>query len=114
MPEESTDKVEYDNNMESLVRAWEFKGDETLHHVWAVERLTEDDWRKAQQGAFNLTCEGKALSAATVGASGGGSMPITFIVVVPFMTNAVDANKWEELFLTKKKRAQRETNRKDL
>ena len=57
---------------------------------WAVERLTEDERREAQKGAFNLTCEDKECSAVTVGASGGGSMPITCTVVVPIMTKAAD------------------------
>ena len=55
--------------------------------------------------------EDKEFSAVTVGASGGGSMPVTFTVVVPIMTNAVDVKKGEELFLesTRKK----ETKRKE-
>ena len=57
MPEESKDKL--DDAVASHVRAWEFKGDETLHPFWDVERLTEDGRRKTQRGAFNLTCEDK-------------------------------------------------------
>ena len=69
MPEESKEQLE--DAVASGVRAWEFKGDETLHPFWAVERLAEDERRKAQKGAFNLTCEDKELSAVTVGASCG-------------------------------------------
>ena len=36
-----------------------------------------------------------------MGASGGGSISVTFIVVVPIMTNAVDVNNWEVLFFRK-------------
>jgi len=97
MPEESKEKLE--DAVASHVRAWEFKGDETLHPFWAVERLTEDGRRKTQRGAFNLTCEDKEFSAATVGASGGGSISATFTVVVPIMTNAVDVKKGEDLLL---------------
>ena len=97
MPEESKEKLQ--DAVASDVRAWQFKGNATLHPFWAVERLTEDERRKAQRGVFNLTCEDKVLSAVTVGASGGGSMSATFTVVVPIMTNAVDVKEGEELFL---------------
>ena len=107
MPEES--KVKLDDAVASNVRAWEFKGDETLHPFWAAERLTEDERRKAQKGPFNLKFEDKVFSAVTVGASGGGSISVTFTVVVPIMTNAVDVKKGEELCLeeTRKKEAKR-------
>ena len=109
MPEES--KGTLDDAVASNVRAWEFKGDETLHPFWAAERLTEDERREAQKGPFNLQFQDKEFSAVTVGASGGGSMSVTFTVVVPIMTNAVDVKKGEELFLesTRKK----ETKRKE-
>ena len=45
VPEESKEQV--NDAVTSPVRAWEFKGDETLHPFWAVERLTEDERRKA-------------------------------------------------------------------
>ena len=107
MPEESNEKL--DDAIASHVRAWEFKGEETLHPFWAVERLTEDERRKAQKGAFNLTCEDKEFVAVTVGALCGDSVAITLAVVVPIMTNAVDVKKGEELFLenTCKKEAKR-------
>ena len=107
MPEESKEQV--DDAVASHVRAWEFKGDETLHPFWAVERLTEDERRKAQKGPFNLTCEDKEFAAVTVGASGRDSIAITLSVVVPIMTNAVDVKKGEELFLenTTKKEVKR-------
>ena len=97
MPEESKEQLEA--AVASGVRAWEFKGDETLHPFWAVERLTEDERRKAQKGAFNLKFEDKEFAAVTVGTSGGDSIAITLGVVVPIMTNAVDVKKGEELFL---------------
>ena len=77
----------------------------------AVERLTEDERRKAQKGAFNLTFEDKEFSAVTVGTSGGDSIAVTLGVVVPIMTNAVDVKKGEELFLekpTKKEKKRKE------
>ena len=52
---------------------------------------------KRRKGAFNVTCEDNELSAVTVGASGGSSMPITFTVVSFIMTNSVDVKKGEEL-----------------
>ena len=109
MPEES--KEQLDDAVEPHVRAWDFKGDETLHPFWAVERLTEDERRKAQKGAFNLTFEDKEFSAVTVGTSGGDSIAVTLGVVVPIMTNAVDVKKGEELFLensTKKENKRKE------
>ena len=65
---------------------------------WAAERLTEDERRKAQQGPFNFKIEDKEFSAVTVGASGGGSMSVTFTVVVPIMTNTVAVKQGGELY----------------
>ena len=47
MPDESKDKLE--DAVASHVRAWEFKGDETLHPFWAVKRLTEEERRRTQR-----------------------------------------------------------------
>ena len=109
MPEESKEQLE--DAVASGVRAWEFKGDETLHPFWAVERLTEDERRKAQKGAFNLKLEDKEFAAATVGTSGGDSIAITLAVVVPIMTNAVAVKKGAELFL--ENMSKKETKRKE-
>ena len=81
------------------------------HFFWAVERLTEDERRKARKGAFNLTWEDKEFVAVTVGASGSDSIASTFAVVVPIMTNAVAVKKGEELFL--ENRHKKETKRKE-
>ena len=53
MPEESKDTI--DNQAASHARAWEFKCDETVNPFWVVERLADDERRKAQKGAFNMT-----------------------------------------------------------
>ena len=108
-PEESTE--ERDEAVEPHVRAWEFKGDETMHPFWAVERLTEDDRRKALKGAFNLACEDKEFAAVSVDALGENSIASTFAVVVPIMTNTVAVKKGEELILENTFR--KETKRKD-
>ena len=88
MPEESKEQLE--DAVAPSARAWEFKGDETMHPFWAVEFLTEEERRKAQKGAFNLKLEDKTFSAVTVGTSGGDPSAVTLGVVVPIMTNAVD------------------------
>ena len=93
MPEESKEQLE--DAVAPGARAWEFKGDETMHPFWAVEFLTEEERRKAQKGAFNLKYEDKQFSAVTVGTSGGDSIAITLGVVIPIMTNAVDVKKGE-------------------
>ena len=98
-PEESKAKAEEGKTVESHARAWEFSGEGTSHPFWVVERLTEEERRKAQKGAFHLKCEDKEFAAVTVGASCGDSIAITLGVVVPIMTNAVDVKKGEELFL---------------
>ena len=97
IPEESDEELE--DAVASHVRAWEFKGDETMHPFWAVEFLTEEERRKAQKGAFNLKFEDKEFSAVTVGTSGGDSIAITLAVVVPIMTNAVDVKMGDDLLL---------------
>ena len=95
-PEESKEQLE--DAVAPGARAWEFKGDETMHPFWAVEFLTEEERRKAQKGAFNLTFEDKEFSAVTVGTSGGDSIAITLGVVVPIMTNAVDVKNGGSCF----------------
>ena len=65
-----------------------------------------------RRAPFNLKFEDKEFSAVTVGASGGGSMSVTFTVVVPIMTNAVDVKKGEELFL--EGTVKKETKRKEV
>ena len=96
MPEESKDTI--DDQAASHARAWEFKGDETLHPFWAVERLTDDERRKAKTGAFNMELEDKEFSAVTVGALNKDSIASTFAVAVPIMTSAVAVKGGEELF----------------
>ena len=108
MPEES--KEELDDAVASHVRAWDFKGEETLHPFWAVERLTDDERKKAQKGPFNIKFEEKEYVAVTVGASGGHSIASTFSVVVPVMTTAVAVKKGAELLLEMTKK---ETKRKE-
>ena len=101
MPEESKEQLE--DAVASGVRAWEFKGDETLHPFWVVERLTEDERRKAMtgamKGAFNLTCQDKEFAAVSVGVLGGNSIARTFTVVIPVMTNTIAVKEGEELRL---------------
>ena len=97
IPEESKDKL--DDGVASHVRAWELKGDETMHPFWAVERLTECERKKAEKGAFNMKLEEKEFAAATVGALTRDSVATTFAVVVPIMTNAVAVKKGDELSL---------------
>ena len=46
-----------------------------------------------------------------MGASGGGFVSVTFTVVVPIVTNAVDVKKGEELFLESTRN--KETKRKE-
>ena len=108
VPEESKEQV--NDAVASPVRAWEFKGDETLHPFWAVERLTDDERKKAQKGPFNIKFEEKEYAAVTVGASGGHSIASTFSVVVPVMTTAVAVKKGAELLLEMTKK---ETKRKE-
>ena len=55
--------------------------------------------------------EQKEFSAVTVGASSGGSLSVTFTVVIPIMTNTVDVKKGEELLLQISHK--KETKRKD-
>ena len=98
MPYERQEIIEDENKVEGHVRAWEFTGEDTLHRFWAVERLTEYSWRKTKKGAFNFQCEDKELSVAAVGTSGGGCQSSTFIVVVPIITNAADAENGDELY----------------
>ena len=77
----------------------EFRSDETWHLFWAIERVSEDERRKAQKGACNFQLEDKEFASVIVGASGSDSIASTFAVVVPIMTNAVAAKKGEELCL---------------
>ena len=111
MPEESNDKI--DDGVASHVRAWDFKGDETMHPSWVVERLTDDERREAHNDAFNMKLIDLEFEfpAVTVGALGTDSIAITFALVVPIMTSAVAVKKGEELFLEHATR--KEPKRKD-
>ena len=97
MPEESKDAI--DDQAASHARAWEFKGEQTMHPVWAVERLTDDERREAQKGAFNMKLKDIEFEflAVTVGAVGTDPFARTFVAVAHIMTNAVaveDGGRW--------------------
>ena len=86
-----------------------------MHPFWAVERLTEDERRKAMKGAmkgaFNLTCQDKEFAAVSVGVLGGNSIARTFSVVIPIMSNTIAVKEGEELRLESLSR--KEPKRKD-
>ena len=73
-------------------RAWEWKGDETLHPFWAVQRLTADElskrnFREKTDREFNIALIEKDFNVVTVGCLGGQSVSMTTTVTVPIMTN---------------------------
>ena len=85
-------------------RAWEWKGDETLHPFWAVQRLTADELSKRNFHAktdheFNIALTEKYFSVVTVGSLGGQSVSMTTTVKVPIMTNTKAVATGDELLM---------------
>ena len=85
-------------------RAWEWKGDETLHPFWAVQRLTADELSKRNFRAkthqeFNIALTEKDFNVVTVGSLGGQSVSKTTTVTVPIMTNTKAVAPGAELLM---------------
>ena len=64
-----------------------------MHPCCAVERLSEDEWKKAQKGASNLKYEEREFYAVIVGARNGSSMAATYSVTDLSMTISHDVKK---------------------
>ena len=96
-PEES--KAQPDAAVQPGACAWEFKGEETMHPFWAVERLADAERRKSEKSPFKMRCEDTEFSAVYVGPLGMDSIAITFAVIAPIMTNTVAVNNGGELYL---------------
>ena len=85
-------------------RAWEWKGDETLHPFWAVQRLTADElskrnFREKTDREFNIALTEKDVNVVTVGSLGGQSVSMTTTVTVPIMTNTKAVAPGAELLM---------------
>ena len=85
-------------------RAWEWKGDETLHPFWAVQRLTADELSNRNFHAktdheFNIALIEKDFNVVTVGSLGGQSVSMTTTVTVPIMTNTKAVAPGAELLM---------------
>ena len=85
-------------------RAWEWKGDETLHPFWAVQRLTPDELSKRNfnqktNHEFNIALTEKDFNVVTVGSLGGQSVSMTTTVTVPIMTNTKAVAPGAELLM---------------
>ena len=85
-------------------RAWEWKGDETLHPFWAVQRLTADElskrnFREKTDREFNIALIEKDFNVVTVGSLGGQSVSMTTTVTVPIMTNTKAVAPGAELLM---------------
>ena len=85
-------------------RAWEWKGDETLHPFWAVQRLTADElskrnFREKTDREFNIALREKDFNVVTVGSLGGQSVSMTTTVTVPIMTNTKAVAPGAELLM---------------
>ena len=85
-------------------RAWEWKGDETLHPFWAVQRLTADELSKRNfhektDHEFNIALTEKDYNVVTVGSLGGQSVSMTTTVTVPIMTNTKAVATGDELLM---------------
>ena len=85
-------------------RAWEWKGDETLHPFWAVQRLTADELSKRNFHAktdheFNIALTEQDFNVVTVGSLGGQSVSMTTTVTVPIMTNTKAVAPGAELLM---------------
>ena len=84
---------------------WTWQGDESLFPFWAVPRMSMPELKIAAlksthpQLRFNLEYVQKEVMVVVVGNAAGASMPITYGVTVPVLTNAVAVKKGDDLLL---------------
>ena len=74
---------------------WLWSGEETMHPLWIIRRLTRDQLRTdgtasmhSNGDEFNTHFVDKVFSVVSVGAMGSESLSSTFQIVVPILTNA--------------------------
>ena len=104
LPADATPDDAVASGLSPGTRAWEWKGDETLHPFWAVQRLTPDELSKRNFNAktnheFNIALTEKDFNVVTVGSVGGQSVAMTTTVTVPMMTNTKAVAPGAELFM---------------
>ena len=99
LPEASKEAALVDDGVESDGRLWEWKGDESLHPVWVVQRFSGDELNKRNAKekthcVSNLKLVDQEFSLVTVGASGGESISVTISVdtLVHFGLNLLRAS----------------------
>ena len=104
LPADATPDDAVASGLSPGTRAWEWKGDETLHPFWAVQRLTPDELSKRNfnqktNHEFNIALAEKDFNVVTVGSLGGQSVSMTTTVTVPIMTNTKAVAPGAELFM---------------
>ena len=104
LPADATPDDAVASGLSPGTRAWEWKGDETLHPFWAVQRLTPDELSKRNfnqktNHEFNIALIEKDFNVVTVGSVGDQSVAMTTTVTVPMMTNTKAVAPGAELLM---------------
>ena len=104
VPSDVTPETAVAEGVEPGTRIWQWRGDESLHPYWAVQRITTDDLKKknARQThaqTFNVALKEKQYNVVTVGEVGGNSVSMTMIVSLPMITNERALVAGEELLM---------------
>ena len=104
LPADATPDDAVASGVSPETRAWEWKGDESLHPFWAVQRLTANELSKRNFDAksnheFNVALKEKQFNVVTVGALAGQSVTETMTVTVPIMTNICAMEPGTELHM---------------
>ena len=84
--------------------AWGLPGDQTMHPFWAVRRMTQKQLSREialgqKQLRFNCRMEVQNLSCVSIGVVKSQSLNTTRLFEIPFMTNAENLEKGEELIM---------------
>ena len=88
-------------------RIWQWRGDESLHPFWAIQRLSVDEMKKKSSKGpqlrsgrrSNVSLTEKQYNVVSVGDLRGHSVAMTTQVSVPMITNETKIDAGEELIL---------------
>ena len=84
---------------------WKWKGEEAMHPLWAVRRLTENEISrenaKYPRSLIGITCEWQYTdyTIVTVGKRGNETVSMTVVVQLPLLTNKTALEKGTELIV---------------
>ena len=94
-PAKTEEGIQKEGRSSDPPKEWEWKGDESMHPFWAIQRTREEK----KDLPSNMTFQNLSLNSVTVGAVAGAGINLTAEVTVPFLTNSIEIPKGAELVL---------------